>query len=331
MPDLELAFAIGDNPRSRAILTGAVKPQGINLHASKVHGSEIFWRQLHFQEFEASELSMSSLMIARARGDDTWIGLPVFTSRSFFHLGILVREDAGIAAPADLVGKRVGIPEYQQTAALWKRAVLLHEFGVAPEQMHWFMERQPEMSHGGATGFVAPDGVDFKYVPADSNIGEMLMAGELDCALGYITDNNLVDKSRIQFGPGSGVRRLFPDPVAEARRYYTSSGFFPINHCVAVRRDVAEAHPWVMLNLYSAFLEAKERAREAVVTDLGPFLEAGVVGGEIESQLSSDLFPYGVQANRKILEAMTSYSHEQGLTPRKLSLEEIFYPPSLEL
>jgi 4,5-dihydroxyphthalate decarboxylase len=331
MSNVELGVALSGNARTEPIHQGRVSAQGIDLRVTKVHPSEMFWRQLHFKEFEVSEMSMSSLLAARARGDDTWVGIPVFTSRQFFHTGILVRADANIAEPQDLAGKRVGVPEYQQTAALWGRGVLLHEFGVKPEDLHWFMERPPEQSHGGATGFTPPAGVTLEYVDRNSNIGEMLMAGTLDATLLYIADRNLVDRSRADLSTGDAIRRLFPDPRAESIRYYKKTGFYPINHCVVVRRDVVERYPWVVLNLYSMFLEAKQIAQADSLATLSPFLDAGLVSQEEAEALRKDLFIYGVQGQREILETITEYSNEQGLTPRRLELEELFYPPTLEL
>jgi 4,5-dihydroxyphthalate decarboxylase len=310
---------------------GRVKAQGIDLHVTRVHPSEMFWRQLHFQEFEVSEMSMSSLLAARAKGDETWVGMPVFTSRQFFHTGILVRTDAGINEPGDLAGKRVGVPEYQQTAALWGRGILLHEFGVKPEDLHWFMERPPEQSHGGATGFQPPPGVTLEYVRRDTNIGEMLMSGELDATLLYIVDRNLVDRSRADLSTGTEVRRLFPDPRAESIRYFQKTGFYPINHCVVVRRDIVESYPWVVLNIYSMLLEAKQVAQAESLSTLAPFLETGLLSSAEQKALETDLFTYGVVGQRELLETITQYSAEQGLTPRQLGLDELFYPPTLEL
>ncbi|MBO0691888.1 MAG: hypothetical protein J2P58_03230, partial [Acidimicrobiaceae bacterium] len=154
MSRLQLSFAFAKNPRTEALFTGRVEPEGIDLIGTEVGMSELAWRQFGFKEFQVSELSISSLLISRSNGDDTWVGFPVFTSRQFFHTGVLVREDAGITEPAQLAGKRVGVPEYQQTAALWARGALQHEFDVDPRDIHWFMERPPEKSHGGVTGFV---------------------------------------------------------------------------------------------------------------------------------------------------------------------------------
>src|SRR5215475_7715007 len=242
---LDLSVALSDNPNTRPLLDGRVAAEGLRLMASAVHPSEMFWRQLRFGEFDVSEMSMSSLLISTARGPTPWVALPVFTTREFFHTRILVRTDAGIAAPADLAGKRVGVPEYQQTAAIWGRGVLRHEFGVHARDIEWFMERPPDRSHGGATGFVAPPGVRLSHIPTTTHIGEMLIRGELDATLLYLTATNLVDRSRIDLARDPHIRPLFADRDAEARRYYGKTGLYPINHTVVVRRALAERHPWI--------------------------------------------------------------------------------------
>src|SRR5579859_7325179 len=145
--NIQLSIGMAPNPRTWPIFEGKVQADGIDLVASPVHPSELFWRQLRFGDFDVSEMSFSTLMMATAKGDDRWIGLPVFTTRKFFHTEILVRRNAGIEKPSDLKGRRVGVPEYQQTAALWTRGVLEHEFGVAPREMEFWMERTPSHSH----------------------------------------------------------------------------------------------------------------------------------------------------------------------------------------
>src|ERR1700745_1932736 len=240
---LELSIALSDNERTRPLIEGRVVPQGIKPVITVGHPSGMFWRQLRFAEFDVSEMSMSSLIIAASRGDTRWVAIPVFTMRKFFHTSIIVRTDSGIAAPADLRGKRIGVPEYQQTWAIWARDI------------EWFMERNPEKSHGGATGF-SPPGVRLHYIPPNTNIGEMLVGGKLDGALLYLVHPNLIDRSTLDV---SGVtRHLFPDPAAEGRRFYAKTGLFPINHTVVVRRELLEKHPWIALNLYSAFVAAEE-------------------------------------------------------------------------
>jgi 4,5-dihydroxyphthalate decarboxylase len=328
---LALSVALSDNPNTRPLIDGAVMPQGIDLTATVIHPSEMFWRQLRFAEFDVSEMSMSSLLISTARGPTPWVALPVFTTREFFHTRILVRADAGIASPADLKGKRVGVPEYQQTAAIWGRGVLENEFGVHPRDMEFFMERVADKSHGGATGFTPPAGVTVHQIPASTNIGEMLVRGELDATLLYLTDRNLVDRSRIDLSADKCVRPLFPDRAAEGRRYYSKTGIYPINHAVVIRRSLAEKHPWMALNLYSAFAAARAQVLRAGSVALTSHFETGVIGEDVRKALAADPMAYGVKATRKVLETIAQYVHAQGLAVRPVKIEELFAPATLDL
>jgi 4,5-dihydroxyphthalate decarboxylase len=331
MARLQLSLIMGANERSLPVLDGSVAPDGIDLTCTVAHPSEIFWRQLHFREFDVSEMSLSSLLMAMAHGNTDWVGLPIFTSRRFFHTWAWVRADSGVGRPEDLKGKRVGVPEYQQTAALWSRGVLKHEFGVDPTDLEWWMERTEERSHGGATGFQPPAGLRFHRIPPDDSIGAMLLDGRLDATLLYIASNNLVDRSRASLEGNPKVRLLFPDPVAEGRRYYQKTGIFPINHGMVVRRSIYEQHPWVALNIFNAFRKVKEdlaaRARELTATHV----ELGLLPPETRQALAVDPYPYGVKSNRHVLETVAQYSHEQGLTPRVMPLEEVFAASTLDL
>jgi 4,5-dihydroxyphthalate decarboxylase len=272
---------------------------------------------------------MSSLIIAASRGDTRWVAIPVFTMRKFFHTSIIVRTDSGIAAPADLRGKRIGVPEYQQTWAIWSRGVLQHEFGVHARDIEWFMERNPDKSHGGATGF-SPPGVRLHYIPPNTNVGEMLVGGELDGALLYLVHPNLIDRSTLDV---SGVtRHLFPDPAAEGRRFYAKTGLFPINHTVVVRRSLLERHPWVALNLYAAFVAAKEEIARYGQSYLQWYFETGLLDAGVNRALAAhDPLAYGFKASRAVLETIADYVHEQGLSERRVKLEEVFVASTLDM
>ena len=331
MADLQLSLVMGPNPRSSPVLDGIVKPEGIEFTPTRMHPSEIFWRQLSFQEFDVSEMSMSSLLMAMAHGNRDWVGLPIFTSRHFFHTWAWVRTAAGIERPEDLKGKRVGVPEYQQTAALWSRGALKHEWGVEPIDLDWHMERPPERSHGGATGFQPPAGVRFHRIPADESIGSLLSEGRLDATLLYLTDNNLVDRSRIRLEGNPAFRQLFPDPAAEGRRYYQKNGIFPINHGMVVRRSIYEQHPWVALNIFNAFRLAKEKVNARMRELAQTHFDLGLLAGDARKALQVDAYPYGVKSNLKVLETVADYSHEQGLTPRRIRMDEVFAASTLDL
>ncbi|MGE3247507.1 MAG: ABC transporter substrate-binding protein, partial [Beijerinckiaceae bacterium] len=253
---ISLSLALSNNERTRPILEGRFQPQGIRLMPTTVHPSEMFWRQLKFAEFDVSEMSMSSFFITTARGDRRFVGLPIYTMRHFFHTSILVRNDSGIKEPKDLVGKKIGVPEYQQTWAIWSRGVLEDEYGVQPKDIIWHMERTPDISHGGSTGFKAPPGVTVNQIPRTTNIGEMLVNGELDGTLLYLSEKNLVDRSSADISDVCHL--LFADPLAESKRYYAKTGIYPVNHAMVIKRDVHEKHPWAAVNIFHAFKAAKD-------------------------------------------------------------------------
>lgn len=328
---LPLSAALTRNERTRPVTAGVVQPQGLELRVTRLSPSEMFWRQLKFSEFDVSEMSLASLMIATAAGPTEWVAIPVFTMRQFFHTTILVRAGAGIRAPADLAGKRVGVAEFQQTRAVWARAVLEHEFGVDQRRITWFMERTVERSHGGATGFRAPEGVDLTYIPPSTDIGNLLIAGELDATLYYYAQRNLVDRALTSLDGRSEIRPLFADAGAEGRRYFDKTGIFPINHCVVVRRELYLRHPWVALNLYNLFAAAKDVLAAERNAALAGHFETGLLARELLPAVASDPYPYGVRSSRTVLEMLSQALHEQGLTDRRVGLDELFAPCTLDL
>jgi 4,5-dihydroxyphthalate decarboxylase len=343
MPPLRLSVCLSRNAMTAPIISGEVIPEGIDWTVTAAHPSEMFWRQLKFAEFDISEMSLSSLSIAAAHGVRDWVAIPVFTTRRFFHTGIIVRDGAGIDTPADLAGKRVGVPEYQQTAALWTRAALHHEFGVAPETMQWFMERPPERSHGGSTGFMPPPGVELTYISTDTNLGEMLETGQLDAAIVYLGARNLVDRNSRGSEEIAGLRPLFADPLAEGVRYYEKTGLLPVNHTVVIRRSLLEESPWVALNAFSAFVDAKEAALAPLVGRGGPELrqDSGLldpwaqIGAIPASAIARvrhvDPLPYGLRGQSAVLEALGTYLLEQGLVTTPVEVMKLFAPSTRDL
>jgi 4,5-dihydroxyphthalate decarboxylase len=328
---LQLSIALSDNDRTRPLIDGTVKPEGIDLYTTVVHPSEMFWRQLKYADFDISEMSVSSLLIAASRGDFRWAAIPVFTFRMFFHTRALIRLDRGIRTPQDLRGKRVAVPEYQQTSAIWSRGILQHEFGVDARDVEWFMERTPDMSHGGSTGFTPPEGVRLNRIPPSTNIGEMMARGELDATLLYLTNTNLVDRSTVDLSKVPEVGYLFPDVQAEGQRYYRKTGIYPINHTLVVKRELLDKHPWLALNLYSAFLRAKTEVTRRAHQALGPWLEVGALGPEAEAGFKADPLAYGVKAARPVLDTVAQYLHEQGLTDRRVAVDEVFAKTTLDV
>ena len=330
MADLALSFISNYNERVEPLMNGAVKADGIEIIPTYSHPSETFWRQLKFHEFHIAEMSMSSYLIARSRGADM-IALPVFPSRRFFHAEQSYHVDSGIKQPRDIVGKRVGVGEYQQTAALWTRGVLEHDFGVSQYKVDWYMERTEELSHGGATGFTPPPDISFHRIPPEKSLATMLVNHEIDVApiAGHLSRAfNVIDRSthmRAGEGDWSKVKPLFPDEIDEAKRFVAKHGFVPVNHTYIIRGDVYREQPGIAVKLYQAFVAAKEQAAETLLARI----PAALIFPEeylamTRAILGDDPFPYGIKANRGMIDTIVGYSLEQHLTPRKMSVEELF-------
>jgi 4,5-dihydroxyphthalate decarboxylase len=337
MAKLRLSFVSAMNERVQPLMDGSIEPEGVELIPTYSDPSETFWRQLKFQEFEISEMSLSSYLIAKSRGMDM-VAIPVFPSRRFMHAELSYHVDSGIRQASDVVGKRIGVGEYQQTASLWVRGTLEHDFGVSQYKVDWYMERTEELSHGGATGFTPPQGISFHRIPPDKSIASMLVNHEIDVASvtrAFARESNIIDRSthiRASGGDWSKVKPLFPDRMAEGARFVKKHGYVPANHAYAIRGDVDRQYPWLAFNLYKAFVSAKQlyQARLAERLLSGLFFGREYLAKTREI-LGEDPFPYGIKANRPMLETLIDYSHEQGLIPKKFKIEELFAPSTMDL
>jgi 4,5-dihydroxyphthalate decarboxylase len=337
MPKLKLSFISAYNERVEPLMKGTIEAEGIEIVPTYSSPSETFWRQLRFEEFDVAEMSMSSYLIARARGFDM-IAIPVFPSRRLFQTEVSYHADSGIKQPGDLAGKRIGVGEYQQTAALWTRGILEHDFGVSQYKVHWYMERTEELSHGGATGFKPPAGISFQRIPPDKSLASMLVNHELDAAaIGSPWKNmpSVVGRShRIPGAEGdwSKVKLLFPDRIAEGTRFFQKWGFLPVNHAYIIRGEIYRKHPWTAFNLYSAFARAKEHFNKKLLDSIPTALFFGQEYlARTQEIFGADPFPYGIKANRKMLETLVDFSHEQGLTEKRLNVEELFAESTRDL
>ena len=336
MRKLTLGFISAFNERVEPLMNGTVQVEGVELVPTYSHPAETFWRQLKFGEFEVAEMSMSSFLIARSQGSDM-IALPVFPSRLLFQTELSYHVDSGIAKPQDLDGKRLGVAEYQQTAALWIRGILEHDFGVSQYKIHWYMERSEEMSHGSATGFKPPPGISFNRIAPNKSLASTLLENELDVAhvaSPWVLQANALDRSSRIGGKGdwSKIKPLFPDRMAEGARFYKTHGFLPVNHAYIVRGDIYEKYPWVAFNLYNGFVKAKALAREKLMERIPSALFFGPeYAAMTREMIGDDPFPFGIKANRALLDTITGFSYEQGLTPRKMQVEELFADSTLDL
>jgi 4,5-dihydroxyphthalate decarboxylase len=335
MAKLTLSFISAFNERVEPLMNGTVEAEGIELIPSYSHPAETFWRQLKFGEFDVAEMSMSSFLIARARGADM-VALPVFPSRRLFQTELSYHVDSGIAKPQDLAGKRLGVAEYQQTAALWIRGILEHDFGVSQYTIDWYMERSEEMSHGAATGFKPPEGISFHRIAPNKSLVSTLLANELDVAhvaSPWVLQANALDRSSRIAGDNDWrkIKPLFPDRLAEGARFYKKHGFLPVNHAYIIRGDIYKKYPWAAVSLYAAFVRAKALAAEKLLERIPSALFFGPEYLQTTRELiGDDPFPYGVTANAAMLETLTSYSREQGLTRKEITVQELFAENTLE-
>jgi 4,5-dihydroxyphthalate decarboxylase len=327
MGRLRLTFA-GEShfDRTRLLETGEVQPDGIELTCIEVGVRDLFRRMVAHAEFEVSEMSVSTMLMLLGRGDDRFVGLPVFPSRHFRHRQIYVRTDSGIDAPRDLIGRRVGVPEYQMTAALWIRAVLEHDYGVRPRDLHWLYGGLNEPNYQERLRHDVPEGVRLEPIARDQTLAALLEAGELDAIA--------ASQPPWQFREGlPGIRRLFGDFRAVERAFYERTGFLPIMHMVVMRRDVYEANRWIAVSLLDAFVRSRARGYAQLHDpDVPPVTHPWWHDeiDELDRLFGGDPFRYGLPANAAILEAMTTYSHEQGLSSRKVAPEELFAPEVLD-
>jgi 4,5-dihydroxyphthalate decarboxylase len=304
--------------RTRALFDGRVRVEGCDLHAVAMSPEEAFHRAFRHQEFDVSELSMSTTMVHVANGTCPYVPIPVFPSRLFRHSAIYVRADRGIAQPEDLRGRLVGVPEYQMTAALWLRGILQDEHGVMPADLRW---RTGGLEEAGRAGLVpvAPPGVEIVAIPADRTLSAMLAAGELDALVSA--------RAPSCFGRDAAVMRLFADTRAAEEAYFRRTRIFPIMHLVGIRRSLVERFPWLPVNLFHAFEQAKALcyADLAKIGHLFTTLPWAVEElGRTRQLMGEDFWPYGVEQNAHVIETMTRYAFEQGLTSRRLSAEDLF-------
>ena len=324
---LKLSIGMAANPRTGPIFDGRVQAEGIELLPSEVFPSELFWRQLKFGDFDIAEMSMSTLMMALAAGEERFVGIPVFTTRKLFHTEIVVRRDAGIERPADLKGKRVGVPEYQMSAVMWFRGFLHDEFGIAAKDMNWIQGGLENPGRREKFPLNLPPGFPLGFAPDGQSLSQMLADGALDVVMAARRPSCFV-------AGHPKVARLYPDYRGAERDYFRKTGIFPIMHAVGVRRDVLEKHPWLAQSIYKAFAQAKLMAdaefAETTALKIGlPWVNAEY--DDTRALMGDDFWSYGLNdANRNTLNAMARYSYEQGLAVRLLTVEEMFAESTID-
>jgi 4,5-dihydroxyphthalate decarboxylase len=310
---IHLTLATGDYESIRALKEGTIKPDGIELTVLTDMNSDVrHWRMLRNREFDVAELSMSNYLMARYTGLP-FSAIPVFLHRRFRHGFIFLNAAKGIAQPKDLIGKRVGLRNFQATANLWIRGILEHEHGVPHRSIEWLKQDDEEVD------WTPPRDLRIQRIAPGKNVEKMLVEGELDALVHPELIQPILDKDK-------RVTRLFPNYRDLEMDYFKRTGVFPIMHTTAIKQEIVDKHPWVPINLMLAFQASKkvayqrmENPRIVPLAWFRHFLE------EQEEILGTDPWPYGLtEINRKNLETLMQYSQEQGLVGRKMALEELF-------
>jgi 4,5-dihydroxyphthalate decarboxylase len=326
MARLHLTLACGDYDRTRGLADGTVQPEGIDLTYVSLLPGELFDRMVRHREFAVAEMSLATYLALLSRGDDGLVGIPVFPSRAFRHSAIYVNRAAGIERPEDLIGRRVGTMQYQLTVNLWLRGILEEDHGVAPTDLVWVFGGQDVPGTRERAPIDLPPGLRFESAPPGSTLGELLVRGEIDALFAPHTPD--VFRAR-----RPEVVRLFPDFRRAELEWYRRTRLFPIMHLVVIRRDVYEADRWIARSLFDAFCRAKADALRRLrftgtLAAMVPWLVAELEAAE--ELFGERYWPYGVEDNRAELETAVRWAERQGLTSRRLGLDELFATETIE-
>ena len=326
MGKLRLSLACWDYDRVGALASGLVRPEGIELDFLALPVEETFFRMLRHRSFDVAEMSLSSYAVTLAQADPPFVAIPVFPSRFFRHSSIFVSTRSAIRAPRDLAGKRIGTPEYQMTAPVWIRGIVSDEYGVKVTDYEHLSGGEEEPGRIDKLKIDLPPAIRARPIGATQTLAQMIADGELDALVTARAPSTFYSRPQ-------DVKRLFPDYVSAERDYYRRTKIFPIMHTVVIRRDVYEKNRWIAQSLYKAFEQSKAHAMElyrqtAAMPAMLPWLVAHIE--EARREMGEDWWPYGVEANRTVLDTLLRYHHEQGLSKRRLQPEELFAPETLE-
>lgn len=327
MSKLEISLAVCNYDRTMGVLDGRAPVEGCEVRATAMEPEEAFHRAFKYQEFDVTELSLSSTIMTTARGECPYIGVPAFVSRLFRHSSLYIRTDRGITGPEDLRGKIVGLPEYQMTANLWLRGILEDEYGVKPSDIRWRNGGLEEAGREERSRLQLPDDVELESIPKDQTLAGWLAEGKIDALMSARAPSCFLDGH-------PDVDRMWPDYPAVEQAYFQKTGIFPIMHIIGIRRSLYEKHPWVAVNVYNAFVKAKALA----MTEIGqighlhatiPWPVAAVE--EARRLMGDDYWSYGVEENRHVIETLCRYSHGQGMSERLVTPEDIFAPSTFDI
>jgi 4,5-dihydroxyphthalate decarboxylase len=323
---LRLTLACWDYDRTRALIDGTVEPDGIELLYLNQPVEETFFRMMRFREYDCSEMSLSSYVASLGSDNPPFIAIPAFPSRYFRHSCIFISAKSGIREPAELKGRRVGVPEYQMTAPVWIRGILSDDYGVKVTDVEHFSGGEEEPGRDEKLKINVPSSIRLKPIGPQQTLSRMLADGELEALVTARAPSTFHKQPE-------KVKRLFPNYVEKEKDYYRRTKIFPIMHTVVIRRDVYEKNPWVAQSLYKAFVESKARmmafyGQTAAMPAMLPWSQAAVE--EARREIGEDWWPYGLEPNRHVLDTFLRYHHEQGLSKRRFKPEELFAPETLQ-
>ena len=326
MSKLQLSVAIGDYDRMRPLVDGLVQIDSVDAQFMLLDPEEIFFRAFRHADFDVCELSLSSYSVKTAAGTSPYIAVPVFPSRAFRHTSVYVRTDR-IKSPADLKGRRIGVPEYQLTANIWVRLFLEEDYGVRPSDITWVRGGYEHPGRIEKISLNLPDDVKVENARADATISDLLASGEIDAVIGPRAPS-CFDRGHPNIG------YLFADPQATATEWYRRTRLFPIMHTLGIRRTLVEKHSWLPVAIYKAF----ERSKAVALAKLSDTSATKVTLPFVEEQLGAarrlmgeDFWSYGLESNREVLRRFLERHHAEGLSSRLLSPEELFHASALEL
>jgi 4,5-dihydroxyphthalate decarboxylase len=326
MTKLSLVIACEAYDRVQALVDGQVNIAGCDVNFMTMGPEELFFRAFRGAEFDVCELSFSTYLLLCDNKTSPYIAVPVFPSRMFRHSAIYVRSDRSINTPQDLKGKHVGVPEYQMTAALWVRGLLEDEYNVSPADFHWHTGGLHQPGRKDKVKLTLPPAISVRSIASEDTLNGLLVTGELDALIAPRPPQSFAEGNPL-------VRRLFPEYGEVSKAYYGKTGLYPIMHVLGIRRSLAEQYPWLANSVFDAFNRAKEIALDALRDCVAlkvtlPFLDAEI--DETFALMGKDPWPYGVEPNRKTLETMLDYAHRHGTTSRRLQVDEIFAPTTLD-
>jgi 4,5-dihydroxyphthalate decarboxylase len=327
MAPLQVSLAVCDYDRTRALFDGRAPIEGCDVAAVALEPEESFHRAFKFNEFDITEVSMSSYLMTTARGDAHYVAIPAFVSRLFRHSGIYVRTDRGIRSPEDLKGKLVGLPEYQMTANVWIRGIFEDEYGVKPSDVRWRRGGLEDPGREERAPIKLPANVELESIPSHRALTEMLESGEIDALISARAPSCF-----LRGAPNIG--RLFPNYPEIEEAYFRRTGIFPIMHAIGIRRSLVERHPWLAVSVYKAFLKAKALCMHELgqIGHLATSLPWSVAEYDrVRAVMGGDFWSYGAHENQHALETLARYSFEQGLSVRKLPLADMFVPSTYDL